>query len=480
MQQEALEHVIGPEQRWRNTGRLEPRDSDQLRQAEQLQQQVRSRVGTKEEGLRAEVARIQESLRDNHLPPSGIQERMETVAQELNRLAREELDLIEPRLTNARKENELAGDHPKPPPESKGPLGEARQHQEEVENTLNELLKLLEPWGSVNEIKGEAKALRDEQSKLAHDTTDLGQDTGSSREELDPNKQAVLDGLAELQRNLADRTRELLNKMDRVSQDLQEKSPEKAAALKEAAEVGRKVDIPGKMKEAAENIGKNYGNMAGEVQRRSLAGLEQVVDSLEEHHEKDLELLRKKLKDAENTMANLVKDQEELRKKIKEAGQVADAKERDRQLKDLARQQGDLRKKGQELARELKQLQAEQAAQALNDAGGSMDQAGQQLSRGENSDDPQQEGLDRLNEAQRRLKQAQAEVEDELAREKLAKVADQIKLLKDRQEAALKESERLQTAAPPALAVGSPSSIQSGRSGRRSKRTVPGNREPGQ
>src|ERR1700756_3938291 len=44
---------------WRNKkGRLEAKHQDALLQAEQLEQQFKSRVGTKDEGLRAEVARI--------------------------------------------------------------------------------------------------------------------------------------------------------------------------------------------------------------------------------------------------------------------------------------------------------------------------------------------------------------------------------------------------------------------------------------
>src|SRR5204862_3114172 len=106
----ALDRVIGAEQRWRNTGKLRPQDVDQLLQAEQLQQQVRARVGDRQEGLRADVDRIRAALRDNQLPRSGAHDRMDTVAGELERLARENLEQIEPRLTNARKENEAAAD----------------------------------------------------------------------------------------------------------------------------------------------------------------------------------------------------------------------------------------------------------------------------------------------------------------------------------------------------------------------------------
>ncbi|MBV9122396.1 MAG: hypothetical protein JO112_03410 [Planctomycetes bacterium] len=447
MEQEALEHVIGPEQRWRNTGNLGPRDLDQLRQAEQLQQQLRARVGDQKDGLRAEVARILEALKDNHLPPSSTRERMETVAGELDRLAREDLEQIESNLTNARKENEIAPDHPKPPPGNKGLIGAAREHQEEVENTLTNLLKLLEPWGNVNAVKSEARSLLQEQRSLAEQTGELEKhNLGLGRDQLTPEQQAALDRLAELQGKLAQRTQQLLEKMERAgaSKDRQEKDPETAAALTAAAQQGRQADLPGQMKEAGDQIRNNHLNSAGERQTKSAQALEQMVQNLEERREKELARLQKKLQAAGDQVADLARRQAELRKKIQQAAQLADPMQRQQALQALAPEQEQLRKEAQNLVRELTRLRAEQAGQVLNGAAGSMEQAGQQLTQGQEAQDPEEDALDRLQDVERRLNQAKAAAEEELGREKLAKVADQIKLLKERQEAADAEMDRLQ------------------------------------
>ena len=55
----------------------------------------------------------------------------------------------------------------------------------------------------------------------------------------------------------------------------------------------------------------------------------------------------------------------------------------------------------------------------------------------------QDEALERLEEARRDLREARQAIEEELAREKLAKLADQIKGLKERQESRLEESARI-------------------------------------
>ena len=164
-QQDAINRVIAAEQR-ANTGKLRPEEIDQLLQAEQTQQQIRAQVGDRKEGLRAEVARVLQSLKDNKLPRAGVHDRMEAVANELDRLVRDHLEQIEPKLTNARKQNENREGTPAPAKTEKGDLADARKHQEEVENAFSELLKQLEPWGSISAVKGETKALLQEQASL--------------------------------------------------------------------------------------------------------------------------------------------------------------------------------------------------------------------------------------------------------------------------------------------------------------------------
>ncbi len=540
--------MIGAEQRWRNTGQLERRDLDRIIQAEQLQQQIRSRIGADKEGLRSEVDRILQTLRDNQQPRSGITQRMETVAAELGRLARENLEQIEPPLTEARKENEAGASDRKPPkPGEKGQLGLARQNQEEVENTLNELLKLMEPWGHVNQVKGEAKAILQDQRRLSDQTKDLDktETRGTHRDKLTPEQRAELDEAAKLQSKLEDRTGQLLGQMERVAQEKENQAKEKqntaeesirlankqaakdkslseklagaaraledakaaqeqaakasgkewdqqrqkaqekrqesqeklreaqerkgidpaaakalaeaadalaeagalsdiAEPLQEAAQIGREGNAKEEMKKAQENISKNQPLQAGQAQQKSIQNLEDVVKALEERREKELDRLQKKLKEAEQKVKELAQEQDRLRKKTKEAQQLADATERERQLQELARRQEELRKKTQETLKELTRLRAERARQALSGASGNMEQAGRQMNRGEDSDDPQEEALDRLNDARAALEREQKVVEEELARERLAKVADILKRLKERQEAAIAETDRIQ------------------------------------
>src|SRR5206468_12044632 len=66
-----------------------------------------------------------------------------------------------------------------------------------------------------------------------------------------------------------------------------------------------------------------------------------------------------------------------------------------------------------------------------------------QLQGDDDPEEAQKEALERLEEAQERLAKAQEQAEEELAREQLAKIADHIKSLKERQDAATQESASL-------------------------------------
>jgi hypothetical protein len=443
-QQEALDKVIPAEKQWRNNkGQLQPQHLDDLLQAEQLQQQIRARVGTKEEGLRAAVARALQTLRDNHLPRSGTQDRLEAVAAELDRLAREELDQIEPRLTEARKDNQASGE--KFNQERKAPLPEARKHQEEVAKTFSELLRLLEPWSSTREVKGEAKSILQDQRQLAGLTAKLAEKTGAGEDidKLDPSLKAELERAAELQNKLAERTRQLLEKMDRLAQSKQSQDPETARALKEASEKGKETNASGKMAEAEESVRTNNLAKAGNQQRESARAMEDVVRALEERREEELERLIKKMKEAEDKLTDLTERQERLQRKTKEAGQIADGAKREEELKRLAREQEQLQREAQEIVRELSRLRAERAGQALSQATGRMSQGGQRMGNAEDAAEQQDEALDRLNEAQQELQEAREEAQEELAREKIVKIADQIRGVREREESLLGESGRI-------------------------------------
>jgi hypothetical protein len=112
----------------------------------------------------------------------------------------------------------------------------------------------------------------------------------------------------------------------------------------------------------------------------------------------------------------------------------------------LARAQEKLQQDAQEVLRELTRLGIPEANQDLADAGEQMEQASGRMQRGEQAAGVRAEALDRLQEARRSVNAAKQEMAEELAREKLVKVADDIKRLQSRQHAAVAEGQRVHDA----------------------------------
>ncbi|OAI46427.1 hypothetical protein AYO44_11390, partial [Planctomycetaceae bacterium SCGC AG-212-F19] len=349
-EREAVKKVAAVEKQWKAAGKLRLEDLDNLLQAEQQQQQIRGRVGTKEEGLRAEVDRIRQTLRDNNVPRSGTHERMELLGQELDRLAREELEQIEPLLTEARKENELARERPQPDRRARGTLSAALEHQKEVERTLGDLLTSLDPFSTKRQARAEARAILQEQKKLAEQVDKLKQDVPQGRAPEKPEQQAELERAAEAQARLAEHVGQLLNKMDRIAAEKQRQAEEKgvqaeekmhlqqlredqaeearaagnneraqqlaeearnlrreAEALQDAAEAmrqeardlakassaGRGNDAEGQMKQAGQNIQGNKLFDAREKQQKSEEAVQEMAKALDERRAEDLDRLVK-------------------------------------------------------------------------------------------------------------------------------------------------------------------------------------------
>jgi hypothetical protein len=486
-ERESVKKTAPVEKQWRTTGKLRPEDLDNLLQAEQLQQQIRGRIGTKEEGLRAEVERIRQTLRDNNVPRGGTQARMEQVGQELDRLAREELEQIEPLLTEARKQNELAQEKPPTPQRrQRGPLAEAGEHQQEVERTLSDLLASLDPFSTKRQARAEAKAIQAEQKKLGEQVNKLKEEIPQGKEAEQPDQKAELERAGEWQGRLAaeklrqadekeagaqekqhlQQMREAQAEEERAAghtekaqqlaeeartlrreaeamQDAAEAMRQEAHDLEKAAQAGRSRDAEGQMKQAGQNIKGNKLSNAGENQQKSADAMEQIAKALDERRAEDLDRLVKNLKDARKEMERLVEEQDKLQKKVKEAQKLEDPKEREEELQRLAREQEKVRQQAREMAQQLSRMRAGQAGQSLREAGAEMDQAAEMLGRGENPEEAEQEALERLKDAVEDLEDAQEQAQEELLREKLQKIAEQIKLLKDRQEAQLPETERI-------------------------------------
>jgi hypothetical protein len=242
LQRDALERTTPAEAERQRTGSLRPEDVEGMLRAEQLQQQLRSRMGRERDGVRAAVDRLRGTMRDNSLPTSPQRDRLDALAAELDRLAREELEPIEPLLAEARSERGPVA----PETRKGGPLPRALQHQRESERTFEDLLDLMRPWGDAREARAEAGALSRDQQKLGGERATLEAQglMGKPPDQLSGEQRRQLERLAEHQTELAERAAELLGKLDRKIGEKQSaaagKDAEAAVFEERAAGIDRK------------------------------------------------------------------------------------------------------------------------------------------------------------------------------------------------------------------------------------------------
>jgi hypothetical protein len=493
-QEKALKMVTAAEQQLKNTRELRPEDVKQLLEAREEQKKLQDRIGKDtSEMLQKDVDRIRRALEDNQLPRSSANDKMDNVARALKRLAGDRLNRIQERIEKALRDQEEARDleqekeklegrereadkeadpakkrqlkaqlkaerqkleekQRRPLAERNNDLKQTRQDQEEVQKTLEGLLTDLVPFVTGQEMQDRAKALLREERELEQETQKLGRQEREVDREWDQVKKrqqkaqlkAEREKQAERQRRLAERTRQLLNDMRDVAQERSESNPEMARKLNRAAEEGMKNQVADQMKQAEEDLRQGRMNEAARNQRGSARTLEKVAAAMEERREEELDRLSKKQQAEHERLEDLKEKMDKLRKKVQEAKKTQKGEQLQATLRKLADEQKKIQEEVDQMVRRLSRMQADEAVQELRRASRRMDEAGQRMDDGEDPEKQQKDALDRMNEAEKQLQKANNRVENELAREKLAKIADFIKRLKTRQDAAIEESVRIQ------------------------------------
>jgi hypothetical protein len=442
---------------------------EDLLAAKDKQREVQKLIGpTADDGVRGKLDKLQQTIKDNELPPSNLQDRARALEAELERVAQENLPQIEQKLGDAQKNLDAKADDKKTEPKKEGPLDGVQSLQQGAKKTLDDLVQSLNPWATTHQVKSDAQKLLDRQRDLKKETKRLEE----NKDKAKPEDVALA---AKKQQVLAEEMKALLGKMQKMVDKKENK--EFADQLKEAIEAASKgaegkESISANMEKASTNLKDPNGgdpkhNQAMLEQQKAIAGLEKLVGAFEERRDKAVEeMLNNQLK-AEAKIAEFLKQQQDINKEAKkledrlakkqkelkeaidkkdpdaikkaEAAVAQQKRENDKAFADLAKKQEALRQQVQQHAREMGKVNAGAAGREMERAAKEMERAVQLLEKHENPEQPQKEAEANLEEAKNLVQDA----EDELLREQLAKIEDKLKGLKERQDNAIKEMVRL-------------------------------------
>jgi len=495
LQAEARQKTESSAAQAKASGQLRPEDIEALLAAEQAQRDLKARIGNRDSGLQAQIDRLQQMAKDNQLPPSALLDRTDAVGAELARIVREELDQIEAKLNAARNQAQAERQQP----QLADDLDRTVRQQQRVERSLGELLEQLDPGSGLEQIRADTRSLLQQQAKIADQLRQLAQrlQAGQRPDQLTADERADLERLALQQDRLGEQAAALLRKIDRAVPQKQEAARQrtelaqsKAAAaqqkrelaqqsddpqqarqllevarklaqeaqtlqaqakatqreadlLRDAADTLRRDELNQRLTDTADQIRQNELGKAAAEQQRISQLLEQLAEKFQQRREEDLAQLARGLREAEGELARLIDEQDRLQREVEAVRQLDDAEQRRQLLEQLSRRQEQLREQTRELVQRLTRQRATPASEELSRATGRMDDAREQLNRGEFAEDTQDEVLDQLELAQRKLRQARQANEEELLRERMVRLADLVRALRERHVAGQTEAQRL-------------------------------------
>lgn len=342
-----------------------------------------------------------------------------------------------PRKSNGKKQ---PGDRPE------DALREVSENQNAVLESIGEMLQDLSQWRGEHDAAGELADLVRQQSELNQRAAELAKKTlTKSADALTPQEQADLAKIAERQKKQADQLEQLESRMRGTAENLAGENPSAAATLQEAVEQSQQEGIAGEMRDAAGQIGENRMGQAARSQQEILQKLHELENTLRQKRESDTEMMVKKLKQAGEELQNLRDRQAELLRKSRATEKNDNPQEREEQLAELRKEQQKLQEETARMARRLARLEAHKAQASAARAAGKMQQAQDHMGDGDQTGagQEQQEALDDLEQAQRELAREQRAQEEQLARERLAKAADELAGMIPRQQSVIDETRRL-------------------------------------
>ena len=326
-------------------------------------------------------------------------------------------------------------------------LADAREHQKQVVQSLDAMMEQLDKWESTADVVNEARELEQRQIDNAKQVDDLAAKTlGKAKEDLDKEERTQLDQAAARQEELRQQLGRLEQKLARQAEKTSSDDPAATQAMKDALQQSKKSNLGGKMSSAVQDIRENRLADAGQSQAKVAESLRELVQSLENRREQDLKRLVKDLREAEQALGNIQEEQKKLTKEMQDAQKMTDPAQKKEALERLSQRQKELKEKAEQFAQKLSRLQARQASKSAGRAANRMDNAAQSMQKdgeGEEAAEQQENAEEQLEEAEQELAQARQEAEEQLSREQLAKVADSIKNIHQRQIAIKDDVKRL-------------------------------------
>lgn len=343
---------------------------------------------------------------------------------------------------------------PSPPSRSlQSALAEAHAQQARSLESLSELQDSLTEWRDRRDVSKDLNSVIADQERLQQDAAQVAAETMSKSDaELTTQEKAELNKLADRQRKIAEQLEQFRKQLDKTSELLQKNDPDTAERLSEAGQELQQQETASKLQEAANNLAENRMGAAADSQQQAMNELQEVERMMKRQASDNTEQFLQQTEEALQEFQEIRAEQQNLAERFNELNQQEESLEKQEQQEELMRQQEELTERMAKAERKLERLQLRGAAEAANRArkrlNDVMKQA-QELSDEEGAEEMQQamdEALEDLDQVEMELALEKRVAKERLAFEQLEKIEDQLKSLRERQEAVIAETVRLEEA----------------------------------
>lgn len=447
MERQSRQQVAALEIRLGEVARFDQLDVDHLRGAELNQRQVGHTLASRSDGVPMHILRLLADLENNKLDSPDVKRRMEELLAAIDSLQAEHLPAAENELTAAIKATEIQSEQAdsRPDPAMASSLAEAGRHQDAVVASLEQLLSQLSRWDNYRRFHRELSQLLASQKDLATQTTDIARRTLTQEvKDLAPQEQAELKIASRNQLDLGRRVEGVLAEMEESLETLEESDPLAAQTVSDALERARELGIGSLMRTVGGEIERNRMGQAVNQQKEVIESLQEILDILAGRREHEIARLMEKMRQSENSLAELASREDELRQRMESAAKASD-EDRRRQLQRLEAEQQQLAEETERMARQLERLEAAEPAAATERAAARMKEAQQAAEEGKAQQAAEKAGEAKksLEDAARQLADQRRQAEVELAMEQMSRLEDTIRGLERQQNGIVEETQRL-------------------------------------
>jgi hypothetical protein len=415
----------------RPSGEVESLSDRELEAVAALASQ-QSRLGRRMVELARRLTELAESQRRNRPDDADGQARLSALAQRLDEIAGASMAPAAKELTQAAQEQ-------KAEPQQLA-LREAMIRELEAAERLRGLMKDLSRWGTLQNVATRTRDLLDRQNSVMQQTARVGQSTlGKSADALSADEAAALRQVQRQQEQLSRDAEQLLARMEQLVQSPTSRDAAAAETMETALRAAAAQDLMRRLEAAAGAIGENRTAAATADQKAAAAALQAMLNAMKERDQRELEDLQKRLREAEQQVAELLQEQELVRNRtdaLAESENRGSGIDRQEPTKanpaELAGDQGRLKRNARSLGEEFTESERLAAAgRLLREAVSPMSQAEERLSlsRWSSAVPAQNEALDLLAAALARLEQLAAEAEEEALIRSLAEVRERLEEL---------------------------------------------------